>query len=1635
MNGDAIIHSQTSPMRTYRRVRAMPTDARCRTANCPRAFSNAGTVNADAKVSTVKTPLLTQRTYYGRLAARLSPIARYGITFAGVCVVAAVVGGINHNGGAVRAVTIENPGTPFVIAVVGAAVAFGVGPAFAAIIASFLLVGLFFNGQEDPQALVILLVTMLLVVVLAELQHRARERAERVQARLRAILESMGDPVIFMDAMGRPEDLNGAAQALFGTPDRGAALAAIAPPASVGTASTASPINEHTLLTRALTGETDVRGELSIVRTDGTRRTLSVAANPVYDTAGRIIGAVSVGRDITESVADATERGRLMTQVQEQAAHLAASFAATVDGIAVYDAQGNTLRRNDANYRLLGLDPGQDLSRRAIVRQVNMRYPDGRPIPNEELHTSRALRGETVSGEVLLITDSAGHDRYLRQNAAPIRGTDGAILGAVLVTNDITDERARMEEREALLTLMEERRRFAQTIFDSVPVGLAVLDAHTLQYQAVNPAYVSAAPETHRPRDFFGLTLPEVFPAMHGTDFVTHIQEVAATGIAYSGQALAFAHPERGTVYWDEMIVPLSPEMPDQQFVLLQQTDVTEQVAARQRIAALAAVTAERAEQFEAVFASLAEGLLLITPEGVITRWNVAAEHILALGNETLTTVAAFSKQFDIRDEDGTRLTSERQITPDPTHGDDDNNALAAFVRQFRNGWGERCWMRLSVAFIRDAAGKATGTVVTFVNITRERAEAEERVRLLRELTGREEFTRAIFTSVPEGLMVVGVRDGTVRMANAAFARLVGEDVTPEHLVGQHAVTVLPGGGSDAPPVIATWYRTELPRIAETRKAAVMREVAFMHPARGETFWDIAWVPLIEGDETVRDVLTVVTDVTEQTRNRHFAEELASAAAQRTAELEAVISSMPDGVAILAPDGAVVQVNMAARRILPMDAPMELLPSEQTTYYGTRYLDGTPTPNEDTPAGRATRGESFSDAEYLITSGQGGQGEVFLSYSGAPIRDAAGAVTGAVVVFSDITRRKHTEGLMTRFGRIVDASSNEVYVLDAHTFQIIQANEGVRRNLGYTPSEITAHTLLDIAPGLSEDTLGTLVTPLRTNEESEITYELQFARADGTMYPVEMQLSLSHAEIPAVFVAIVQDITERHAVIRQREAMFREIDERRRFAQTVIETAPVGIAVFTADDDFIVRISNDQYTRLLDEPWHHSGIVGHEAHEFVPDAETSGVLTIFRQVRDSGEPVFLREFEYAGFARGLVYFDWSLVPLREDGVHTTGLLLVVNDVTERVRSRQRIEELAWDAAQRANELETMLASITDGVIVVDAAGRVTLENAASQRLLGPEHVVALVGGGERGGNRQSIFADAMPLARAMRGETVEDQVLLVGEAGANGENGDTVRYLLCSSASVRAMDEIITGAVAVFRDITAIKQVEQLKDQFVSMAAHELRTPLTAIKGYAELLERRLGRDEGRARDRQSLAVIRRQTERLAWLVNEMLDVSRIEAGQLRLNRELFDLSALAEETMNSVRVSNEQHSFVLDAPQEVETFADAARIEQVLINLLTNAATYSPQGGTITVRARTEGDHATVSVRDTGIGIAPEEASRLFSRFYRSPQVGAMHTGGMGLGLYISREIIERHEGTIIVESTPDVGSTFTFTLPRTAE
>ena len=224
-----------------------------------------------------------------------------------------------------------------------------------------------------------------------------------------------------------------------------------------------------------------------------------------------------------------------------------------------------------------------------------------------------------------------------------------------------------------------------------------------------------------------------------------------------------------------------------------------------------------------------------------------------------------------------------------------------------------------------------------------------------------------------------------------------------------------------------------------------------------------------------------------------------------------------------------------------------------------------------------------------------------------------------------------------------------------------------------------------------------------------------------------------------------------------------------------------------------------------------------------------------------------------------------------------------------------------------------------------------------------------------------------------------------------------------------------------------------LRDDFLSVAAHELRTPLTSLRGYAQVALRRLERDGGIPPDRlaHALRAITGQVDKLSRLITQILDISRLESGRLPLEREPTDLTALVEHAAAVARTWTDRHTITVDAPGPVEVSVDPLRLEQVLSNLLDNAVKYSPDGGRLEVAvSRTPDGAAEIAVRDYGLGIPPERRGQIFQRFYQAHR--SAHRSGMGLGLYISRQIVERHGGEIRAEFPPEGGCRFVVRLPR---
>lgn len=241
-------------------------------------------------------------------------------------------------------------------------------------------------------------------------------------------------------------------------------------------------------------------------------------------------------------------------------------------------------------------------------------------------------------------------------------------------------------------------------------------------------------------------------------------------------------------------------------------------------------------------------------------------------------------------------------------------------------------------------------------------------------------------------------------------------------------------------------------------------------------------------------------------------------------------------------------------------------------------------------------------------------------------------------------------------------------------------------------------------------------------------------------------------------------------------------------------------------------------------------------------------------------------------------------------------------------------------------------------------------------------------------------------------------------------------------------DKEIQALVVNFHDITERKELEERKDEFISIASHELKTPITALKGYVQILKTRyktLDPFFTNALDR-----IEEQTQRLTGLVSDLLDVSKIQEGKLHLKKDHILIDTLIQDVVSDIRQTASTHKILLRKQAKTKVYIDKDRITQVLVNLITNAIKYSPNNSQIFVQSQKKKDFVVIHIRDQGKGIAEKNLPKVFERFFQETQ-SENHTSGLGLGLYICSIIIKHHGGTIWVDSKKGKGTTFSFSLP----
>ncbi len=356
--------------------------------------------------------------------------------------------------------------------------------------------------------------------------------------------------------------------------------------------------------------------------------------------------------------------------------------------------------------------------------------------------------------------------------------------------------------------------------------------------------------------------------------------------------------------------------------------------------------------------------------------------------------------------------------------------------------------------------------------------------------------------------------------------------------------------------------------------------------------------------------------------------------------------------------------------------------------------------------------------------------------------------------------------------------------------------------------------------------------------------------------------------------------------------------------------------------------------------------------------------------------------------------------------------------------RRDLEAKAENLNREREEQATLMSAISDAIIAVDLEGTPLFYNSRFAVLFGGQAVL-------RTGNARlwELFRDPEVLDAFRAALKGGKNTAISAHAFAHSEGQ---KFFSLSVAPLRRSTiGGVYGAVGVFHDVTALKKAEQIRIDFVANVSHELRTPLTAIKGYTDTLEQDIG--QGRAISKEFVEVISRNTARLMSLINDLLDLSSLDANADNLQRiELSteEISARVLKQLSGAFETKKQNVILHAGVSNV--YADATRLEQVLVNLLDNAAKYTPSGGQISLSwERTPSNEVLLKVSDSGPGIPPEHHERLFERFYRVDKARSRELGGTGLGLAIVKHIMQRHGGAVWVESTVGQGASFVCRFP----
>ncbi|MDR6160337.1 PAS domain S-box-containing protein [Chryseobacterium sp. SLBN-27] len=469
----------------------------------------------------------------------------------------------------------------------------------------------------------------------------------------------------------------------------------------------------------------------------------------------------------------------------------------------------------------------------------------------------------------------------------------------------------------------------------------------------------------------------------------------------------------------------------------------------------------------------------------------------------------------------------------------------------------------------------------------------------------------------------------------------------------------------------------------------------------------------------------------------------------------------------------------------------------------------------------------------------------------------------------------------------------------------------------------------------------------------------------------------------------------------------------------LIKKSDYPIAIYSTEDLYI-EFANEKMLKTWGK---NASVIGMKLEDALPELEGQPFLGLLKTIFKTGETYAAKEDKADLMVDGRLqtfYYNFSYKPLKNPNGEVYAILNMAVDVTDLVLARKEIQE-------RETKFRDLADSMPQFVWTCDNNGEITYMNKSWYTYTGStesENQTSLV--------KKMMRPETIKKVDQAWEESIKTNTPFVMEYELEdpGQKGN-YRWFLGRAVPNFSENGDVKQWTGTFTDIDEFKQLETQKDNFLGIASHELKTPLTSLKLYTQFIKTNLEK----AGDPKNAEVARRmdyQIDLLTGLINELLDVTKIQKGQMQLNESVFDFDKLVDEVVEEQQMTSRHKLFVSKSGKVGEVFADRHRISQVMSNLISNAIKYSPDAEEVHISTSVCGNQAQFNVRDFGIGIPEDKQSKVFEQYYRISGSKDYTFSGLGLGLYISSEIIKRTGGEIFVSSAEGEGSDFCFRIPK---